>query len=119
MSAKKCAIILAIVFVIAALATFLLSRSYPTGKAVGIYYNGELIHTINTKNDGEYSVTEGGYNKVTVSGGRVFMSEADCPDKVCLRHGALRKNDAIVCVPNRVVVRAINDDAGIDAVTGR
>ncbi|NLB29675.1 MAG: NusG domain II-containing protein [Clostridiales bacterium] len=121
MSAKKWAAALAAVFALAASAAFFLSRSYPEGGAVGVYYNGEIIYTIYPEEDGEYVVTggDGGRNVVTVSGGRVAMTEASCPDQVCVRHGALRENDAIICVPNGVVVRAIDGGGDVDAVAGR
>jgi len=117
MSAKKWAVILAAAFVLAALVTVFMSRTRPAD-AVGIYSDGELIYTIDPNVDGEYEVLDNGANIVTVRDGRVYMSSADCPDGVCVRHGALRKNDAIVCVPNRVVVRAVKD-GGVDGVTGK
>jgi hypothetical protein len=56
-------------------------------------------------------------NTVRISGGRVFMEYANCPDGVCLRHGALRGgNDIIVCLPNAVTVEAEDGGDGVDAV---
>ena len=45
---------------------------------------------------------------------------ADCPDKLCVRQGALDRNGVIVCLPNRVVVRVSTESgADYDAVVGR
>jgi hypothetical protein len=60
-------------------------------------------------------------NAARISGGRVFMEYADCPDGLCLRHGALRSGqDVIVCLPNRVTVQISGGApvAGADAVAG-
>ncbi|MGE5574203.1 MAG: NusG domain II-containing protein [Bacteroidota bacterium] len=38
--------------------------------------------------------------------GRARVSDSDCPDKVCVRTGWIeRPGEAIVCLPNRVVVK--------------
>ena len=118
MSAKKWAVILVAFFIASVAVTLLLYRAYPTG-GVGIYSDGELVQTISLNVDGEYEVKNLGINIITVRDGHVYVSDADCPDRVCVRHGALRKNDAIICVPNKVVVRAIRDNNDIDGVTGK
>jgi hypothetical protein len=56
-------------------------------------------------------------NTVRITGGKVFMEYASCPDGLCLRHGALRGGrDVIVCLPNAVTVEATGGGDGVDAV---
>ncbi|MDR2664967.1 MAG: NusG domain II-containing protein [Oscillospiraceae bacterium] len=56
-------------------------------------------------------------NTVRISGGEAYMEYANCPDGLCLRHGALRGGrDIIVCLPNSVTVEA-SAAGGIDAVS--
>ena len=44
-------------------------------------------------------------NQVIITGGAAYMSEADCPDKICVKQGKIsRLGQSIVCLPNRVVV---------------
>lgn len=44
-------------------------------------------------------------NQVVISGGKVQMEEADCPDQICVRqHAISTAGESIVCLPNRVVV---------------
>ena len=50
----------------------------------------------------------GGYNIVVISGGTVRVSEASCPDQVCVRKGATdQTNDPIACLPNKLVVQVV------------
>ena len=47
------------------------------------------------------------------------MTEADCPDQLCVHQRAISKQkQTIVCLPNRVVVEVIGgEDAGLDSIT--
>lgn len=109
-------------FLVCAAVSIVLLRGRAEG-AVGVYRDGELIYTINPNNGAaEYVVAgeNGERNVISVNdNGKLKMSEANCHDGTCMRHGVLRSNDAIVCVPNRVVVEAIVKDEEIDAVVGK
>lgn len=65
--------------------------------------------------------TKFGRNVVEAAGGEVFMPEADCPDKLCVRQRAIKRSgETIVCLPNRVVVEITGGgESGPDAVSGR
>ena len=119
MSAKKWVFILAAVFIAAVIATIVLSSRYSNSETIGVFCDGELYQIIYPVKNADYTIEKNGCNVITVRDGRIYMSEADCPDRVCVRHGALRENDAIICVPNKVVVRELNEKTDIDAVTGR
>jgi hypothetical protein len=46
-----------------------------------------------------------GTNIVKIENGEVSVESATCPDKVCVHHSPIKnKSDAIICVPNGVVV---------------
>lgn len=59
-----------------------------------------------------------GVNTLVISGGAASVTEADCPDKVCVRRGAVRyEGETIVCLPHRLVVEIWGgDSSGVDAV---
>lgn len=93
-----------------------------------IYQNGVLIKSISLAQVSEtYSFTVAGegdaYNIITVSPDGAWVSEASCPDKLCIRQGALPGSLLpITCLPNRLVIRLANDipretDNGADALT--
>ena len=64
--------------------------------------------------DGEIDVTEDGHtNHITIKDGQVSMSYSTCRNQVCVNTGAISETkDAIVCLPNRVVVEIISSDSG-------
>ena len=56
----------------------------------------------------EYSIN-GGSNILQIKEGRVSMTYADCPDKVCVNTGSIYLElDTIVCLPNKVFVEVVN-----------
>jgi hypothetical protein len=54
---------------------------------------------------------------VEVSGKKIRMREAPCPDRICVRQGWIeRAGESVVCVPGEVLIR-IEGAAPVDAVT--
>lgn len=50
------------------------------------------------------------YNLVTISGGRVWMEEADCRDQLCVHHIPISTGgESIICLPNRLVVEIVDE----------
>lgn len=46
-----------------------------------------------------------GTNIIRIANGIVSVSEADCPDKICIKDGSIRyPGQILVCLPNKVVV---------------
>lgn len=61
-----------------------------------------------------------GYNVVAVDGQSVYVSEADCPDQLCVKQGSIAKaGEQIICLPHRLMIRleGPRDEEGLDAVT--
>ena len=88
-----------------------------TDPVAEIYQNGVLLKTLPLSDDGEFSVEcENGYNIVKVENGTVRVSEADCPDKVCVHTGAISGGAVpIVCLPHRLEIRVVNGNDSVDA----
>ena len=89
-----------------------------------VYQDGVCIRTIDLSQvDAPYSFTvewEGGYNIVEVEQGRIRVSEADCPDGICVRRGWVSDSAApIACLPHKLVIQLEGGEAGgIDGATG-
>ncbi|MCR4806802.1 MAG: NusG domain II-containing protein [Lachnospiraceae bacterium] len=64
---------------------------------------------------------KGGINILIIKDGEAYISEASCPDKLCIHQGRINKEgQELVCLPNRVLVRASGKDGSeYDAITGR
>lgn len=97
---------------------WLVIRNVPReNPAAEIYLNGELLKTVSLAEECEFTVDCGnGHNTVTVRGGAVSVTEADCPDKVCVRTGAISGGAVpIVCLPHRLEIRIVDGSDSIDA----
>lgn len=98
----------------------LLSGRSP-GAAAKIRQDGELLRTIDlTAVDQPYDFTvtaaDGGVNVVEVEQGRIRVSQADCPDQVCVRQGWIATDAApVVCLPHGLVIEIVGA-GGPDAV---
>ena len=97
------------------------------------HLNGDLSETVIVNQDGriygEYPLYNdavipvyyepGGYNLILVSEGEVSVTDADCPDKLCVKQRAVSKNgESIICLPHRLVVQiSSKEESDLDAVT--
>ena len=110
---------LAIAVVCAGLSVWLLGGRAET--TVEVYSDGKLVQTIDLAVDGEYRIESGGgWNVLTVSGGKIAVTSASCPTQDCVRTGRVtRPGQSIVCLPARVsVTLAGRAEDGVDAVLG-
>lgn len=58
-------------------------------------------------------------NVLTIEDGRARMTDADCPDQLCIHQGAISTaGGTIVCLPNKVVAEIIGDadDEAFDTI---
>lgn len=55
---------------------------------------------------------------LVVSEGKAHVEDSTCPDLICQHHSPIfRSGEQIVCLPGRVVITVIGEEAEIDAVT--
>ncbi|WP_024865782.1 NusG domain II-containing protein [Butyrivibrio sp. FCS014] len=62
---------------------------------------------------------DGSYNILNISGGFAEVTEASCPDQICVKHNHIKyAGETIVCLPNKLVVEIEGgEDNGIDGST--
>ena len=64
--------------------------------------DGDEVYPLNK--DGVFSLN-GGTNNLVIENGEAWVSEANCPDKVCMGMGKISKNgEFIACLPNQVII---------------
>ena len=86
--------------------------------AVEVWSDGKLLKTLSLKQEQTLEVrSDGGVNVVTVRDGKVAVTQADCPDHYCMDRGFCSGGAQIVCLPNRLVLKFV-DDTGMDGVAG-
>ena len=60
--------------------------------------------------------TDGHTNHITIKDGAVSMTYSTCKNQVCVNTGAISQTkDAIVCLPNKIVVEIVGSGKGGDA----
>jgi len=59
------------------------------------------------------------YNRIVINDREVEITEASCPDKICVYHNKISKNgETIVCLPNKLVITVVNNEENdVDGVT--
>jgi hypothetical protein len=91
----------------------------PKGTGVTIDVDGKQAYTLPLQGNSTTNVQ--GVNGITVVeiiNGKVRVKDSDCPGKLCVKQGWIDRG-AIVCLPNRVIVRLNNghDSSRLDAIT--
>ena len=89
---------------------------------------GTVIVEQNGRETARYALTEdrtvriegeGGYNLLVIQNGEAWLSEADCPNLLCVKAGKIRyAGQSIVCLPHKLAVRITGGASSLDAVTG-
>lgn len=117
-------IILAVIFALAVLACLVIYMDGGTGGEAEVWLDGQLVRTVRLDASAEpyeFTVTTAdgsGYNTILVEGGRIRVSDANCPDGICVNDGWLSGGAPIVCLPHRLVIRFSGTDAedGVDSI---
>lgn len=95
-------------------ALWYLNANEQNGTVAEIYQNGELIQTINLDTVTEdYSFTvegsDGIYNVIEVHHGEIGITEASCPDGLCINMGFIHSSAfPVTCLPNKLVIKIVN-----------
>lgn len=104
---KKKDIVLFLCIVASSILTFavLWVTLSPRGDVAVVNVDGEEYARLPLDENTEFLVKSGyGENLVVVEDGEVYIKEADCPDKVCVRTGKANAMKSVVCAPHRLVV---------------
>ena len=117
-------LIVVVLLLLAALALFFGLRSRQvrdtgTGARAVVTVEGREVGRYPLSKNGTFPLN-GGTNILVVENGEAWVSEANCPDKVCMGMGKISRNgEFIACLPNRllVVVEGAAEDSPVDGMT--
>ncbi len=90
------------------------------GEYAVVEVNGETVVQLSLAEDTVYDIEI--ENEVTntlkIENGEAKMISADCPDKICVNHRSISKNnESIICLPNKVIITIVSDaESDIDGV---
>ena len=99
-------LVLVLLLVAAAAGIGMLAARDAGGEAV-VVRDGQEILRLPLDEEAEETITDGDFsNTVVIRGGTARVTEANCPDKVCVHTGEIRyTGQTIVCLPHKLVVK--------------
>lgn len=76
------------------------------GNQIVITIDGNIYGSYPLDQNKEIEVkTERGSNTIKIEAGKVYMEEADCPDKYCVMQGKIsHSSETLICLPHKLVV---------------
>lgn len=118
---KTWIVIFSVLLLVCILATLFLYTRQPDEMIVQVLQDGVCIRQIDlSKVKTAYSFVvedvQGGSNTICVEPGRICITDADCPDQICVRRGWLSGSaEPIVCLPHKLVIQ-LAGSAELDSV---
>ena len=100
-------------------------RNQETGAQVKVTVDGEIygIYELNPENEKtrkiDIAIDGTITNVLVIEDGKADMTEANCPDKLCVHQKAISAaGETIVCLPNKVVAEGVGEteDADFDTI---
>ncbi len=115
---KKRDIILIASVLLIALALFLVVElTKEVGARVIVRVDGEEVAEYSLTANGTYPLNSG-TNILVIEDGRAWLSDADCPDKLCVHQGKIsRTGEVITCLPNKLTVTVYGAEESVDLIS--
>ncbi len=111
---KKKDIILLLVVLFIALGGLLIFRiTQKSGDMVVVTVDGVVTQEYPLNKDLTVDIkgVNGGTNHLVIKDGYADVTEASCPDKICVKSRKINKTgESIICLPNKVVVKIVGRD---------
>lgn len=122
MKRLKADIIILAFILMAALAAYVIPALLQSDEAgeVSVYQDGVLLYQYPLEAEQIITVsTSEGYNLLLIGESEVRVTDADCPDQLCIRQRAIsRKGESIICLPHKLVIQIDSGkESELDAVT--
>lgn len=90
------------------------------GDKVIVKIDGEVSEEFSLSENINYIIElgDGKYNTLRIQDGYAEITDASCPDQICVNHQPIQKSgESIVCLPNKLVIEIESDSArDIDAI---
>lgn len=115
---KKRDIILIASILIVAIAFFLIVElTKEEGAGVTVKVDGVKVAEYSLSKNGTYPLN-GGTNILVIENGKAYLTDANCPDKLCVHQGKIsRTGETITCLPNKLTVAVFGAEESVDLVS--
>ncbi len=104
-------ILISSVLVVAFSVFMILKFTAKSGNHVKVNLNGKNVAVYPLEKNAEHKIkTDYGYNLLVIKDGSAYIADADCRDKICQHHRAIKKEgESIICLPHKLVVTVEGD----------
>jgi hypothetical protein len=115
---KKRDIILIASILAVAIALFLIVElTKEEGAGVTVKVDGVKVAEYSLSADGTYPLN-GGTNILVIENGKAYLSDANCPDKLCVHQGKISMTgETITCLPNKLTVSVFGAEQSVDLIS--
>lgn len=104
--------IILIVILLVVVLIFLVMQNFfgKDGAGVIVMQDGEVMYEFSLEDElkGDNALcieTTAGYNILEIIDGKAKVTEADCPDGLCVKQKAISKQDeSLICLPHKLVI---------------
>lgn len=102
-------IIFFVLMAVVSIALFYLNKE--EGEYVEVIVNKEIKDIFPLDENKQYTILDGkNINKIKIEDGKVWVTDASCPDKLCVKQGKIDKDgQSVICLPNKVVIKIVSD----------
>ena len=116
MPKKRDWILIASLLLISILLCIFLPYMRADGEYVVVRVNGTEVARYPLHRDGVYPLNQGS-NLLCIENGQARITEANCPDGLCIRQGKIdAAGETLTCLPNRLTVTVYGKDASVDLI---
>lgn len=95
------------IILLAIILLFMLNLMKTEGAKVVIMVDGKEYKALDLSENRTIEIenSNGDKNIVAINDGKVKMIEANCPDKLCVKHRSIQyDHESIICLPHKIVV---------------
>lgn len=106
---KNDIVLFVVIIILAFLIRIILDNNRTAGLRVRLTVDGNELCMLELDNNTEYIIdNKYGRNIVVVNDKKVYVSDADCPDRICMEYKPIDEvGETIICLPHRLVIEIV------------
>ncbi len=114
---KRDIILIASILVIAIAFFLIVELTKEEGAGVVVKVDGQEVAEYSLSKNGTFSLN-GGTNILVIENGKAYLTDANCPDKLCVHQGKIsRTGEVITCLPNKLTVTVFGAEESVDLIS--
>lgn len=114
---KRDIILIASILAIAIALFLIVELTKEEGAGVTVKVDGVKVAEYSLSANGTYPLN-GGTNILVIEDGKAYLTDANCPDKLCVHQGKISMTgETITCLPNKLTVIVFGTEQSVDLVS--